>query len=264
MPDPFGPVSAIRSGPRAMSSASGSAASAFSPCPSPCPSPFSSRSRSPSSRTASAGRHGSHEPSRPRTVSTVRPAGTAVPGSEILMASSSRTASSASASRVRASATRSAWTSRDRPALSSAARLRALATIVGMLPEAASFRPCRSRPACLVWLSVTARGAAPDVGVGRADRAPGGGLLDLEHVLVGGQVPAVQAQRVAVVVAAQVRDLVHQGEQFAVVAHDQHDTGPGLDRRVEPPPRRQVEVVGRLVEQQHRRASQEQRRSARS
>ena len=34
--------------------------------------------------TGGTGRHGSHAPSSPRTLSTVRPAGTAVPGSAIL------------------------------------------------------------------------------------------------------------------------------------------------------------------------------------
>ena len=59
-------------------------------------------------------------------------------------------------------------------------------------------------------------------------------------------------------VAAQVRDLVHPPEQFPVVADDQHDPGPRLDRRVQPPARVPVQVVGRLVEDQDGRPPQEQ------
>ena len=129
LPAPFGPVSAIRSGPRTMSSAIASA----------------------SASSAGGVRHGIHGRSSPRTRSTVRPTGTAVPGSEIAMASSSRTASSASASRVWASAIRASAVSRDRPALSWAERWRAPAAACGSEPDAESCLPCRSRRACLVW-----------------------------------------------------------------------------------------------------------------
>ncbi len=144
LPAPFGPVSAIRSGPRMTSSPSGPVSAIASASP---------RELTSTGELTSIGgvRHGIHGRSSPRTRSTVRPAGTAVPGSEIAMASSSRTASSASASRAWASAIRASWMSRDRPAVSWAERWRAPAAACGSEPDAESCLPCRSRRACLVW-----------------------------------------------------------------------------------------------------------------
>ena len=96
---------------------------------------------------------------------------------------------------------------------------------------------------------------AADVGGGRGDRALRRRLLGREKLLVCGQVAAVHPD----VPARQVRDLIHQPEQFAVVADDHHHAGPGRDRLVQPPARVQVEVVGRLVEQHDVRPPQEQR-----
>ncbi len=46
-------------------------------------------------------------------------------------------------------------------------------------------------------------------------------------------------------------DLVHAVEQRPVVADHQQATAPAFEHRVEPVPGVEVEVVGRLVEQQH-------------
>lgn len=62
-------------------------------------------------------------------------------GSEIRITASSLTADSASDNRSLAACRRSACSSPDLPALSSACRFIAPATILGMLPEAASLRP---------------------------------------------------------------------------------------------------------------------------
>ena len=59
--------------------------------------------------------------------------------------------------------------------------------------------------------------------------------------------------------SGQVGDLIHQPEQFAVVADDHHHPGPGRDRVVQPPARVQIQVVGRLVQQHDVRPPQEQR-----
>ena len=94
-----------------------------------------------------------------------------------------------------------------------------------------------------------------DLGGGRGDGALGGGLFGREQLLVRVQVAAVGAD----LPAGQVGDLVHQAEQFAVVADDHHHPGPGCHRVVQPLARVQVQVVGRLVQQQDVRAAQEQR-----
>ena len=94
-----------------------------------------------------------------------------------------------------------------------------------------------------------------DVCGGRGDRALRRRLLGREQLLVGVQVAAVHAD----LAAGQVGDLVHQAEQLAVVADDHHHPGPGRDRVVQPLARVQVQVVGRLVQQQDVRAAQEQR-----
>ena len=83
-----------------------------------------------------------------------------------------------------------------------------------------------------------------DLGGGRGDRALGGGVFGREEILVRLQVAAVDAD----LPAGQVGDLVHQAEQFAVVADDHHHLGPGRHRVVQPFPRVQVQVVGRLVQ----------------
>ena len=95
----------------------------------------------------------------------------------------------------------------------------------------------------------------PDVRGGRGNRALRRRLLGREQLLVGVQVAAVHAD----LAAGQVGDLVHQGEQLAVVADDHHHPGPRRHRVVQPLARVQVQVVGRLVQQQDVRAAQEQR-----
>ena len=245
MPAPFGPVRAIRSGPRTMSSASVDTEGA-------------------SSVEGAAGVPGAGDvgdagcqrvPSRPVTVSTVRPAGTAVPGRSTRISASSRTACSASSSRPRAASSRSECSPRDRPAVSCAARLRAYATILGRPPEAATLRPIRSRLACLTCASTRSRCSRLTSAAAAVTRAPGRRLLRCEQLLVRVQVAAVHAD----LAAGQVGDLVHQGEQLAVVADDHHHPGPGRHRVVQPLARVQVQVVGRLVQQQDVRAAQEQR-----
>ena len=67
-----------------------------------------------------------------------------------------------------------------------------------------------------------------DLGGGGGDGALGGGLFGREELLVGVQVAAVDAD----LPAGQIGDLVHQPEQFAVVADDHHHPGPGRDRVV--------------------------------
>ena len=94
-----------------------------------------------------------------------------------------------------------------------------------------------------------------DLGGGRGDGALGGGLFGREQCLVRVQVAAVGAD----LPAGQVGDLVHQAEQFAVVADDHHHPGPGCHRVVQPLARVQVQVVGRLVQQQDVGPAQEQR-----
>ena len=59
--------------------------------------------------------------------------------------------------------------------------------------------------------------------------------------------------------AGQVGDLIHQREQFAIMADDHHHPGPRRDRVVQPLARIQVEVVGGLVQQHDVRPPQEQR-----
>ena len=95
----------------------------------------------------------------------------------------------------------------------------------------------------------------PDVRGGRGNRALRRRLLGREQLLVRVQVAAVHAD----LAAGQVGDLVHQGEQLAVVADDHHHPGPRRHRVVQPLARVQVQVVGRLVQQQDVRAAQEQR-----
>jgi hypothetical protein len=83
-------------------------------------------------------------------------------------------------------------------------------------------------------------------------------LLGGDRLLVGGQVPAVPADRTV----AELGDLVDQVQQRAVVADDHHHARPGGHGVVEAPPRCQVEVVGRLVQQQHVRSPKELRGQA--
>jgi hypothetical protein len=91
------------------------------------------------------------------------------------------------------------------------------------------------------------------VGGGGADQPPGRLLLDRHRLLIRGQVAAVPAQGAV----AEVGDLVDQLQQGAVVADDHHDPRPGRDRVVEAAAGVQVQVVGRLVQQQHVGAAQE-------
>ena len=116
--------------------------------------------------------------------------------------------------------------------------------------------PAHAVPAGLLDLGVDQVAVlAANVGGGRGDGSFRGGLFGGEQFEVGFHVPAVEADPTA----GQVGDLVDPVEQFAVVADDDHDPGPGGDGVVEPSAGVQVEVVGRLVEQQDVRAAQEQR-----
>ena len=86
-----------------------------------------------------------------------------------------------------------------------------------------------------------------DVAFGIAHGGPRGLLLLGDDPLVFGVVATESPQ----VTDAQFRDLVHAVEQFEVVADHQDGAGESGDGGVEPLPSRTVEVVGRLVEQQH-------------
>ena len=96
---------------------------------------------------------------------------------------------------------------------------------------------------------------AADVGGGRGDGPFRRRLLGREKLGVGGQVAAVHADSAP----GQVSDLIHQPEQFAVMADDHDHPGPGRDRVVQALTRVQVEVVGGLVQQHDVRPPQEQR-----
>ena len=93
-------------------------------------------------------------------------------------------------------------------------------------------------------------------------RASGGHRL-LRRRLLGGDL--VDVRRVTAAVPpdpalAQVADPVHALEQLAVVADHEHRPAPGVDDVVQALPRAGVEVVGRLVEEQHVRPVQQQPR----
>ncbi len=93
------------------------------------------------------------------------------------------------------------------------------------------------------------------IGLGDPDHPLGRLLLHGERLLVGREVAAVPGDRAG----TQVGDLVDPVQQLAVVAdHDQH-TRPGLDGRVQPLAGVHVEVVGRLVQEQHVGPVQQQR-----
>ncbi len=94
-----------------------------------------------------------------------------------------------------------------------------------------------------------------EVGLGDAHHALGRLLFDLQGILVVGVVAAVPGD----LPGAEIGDLVDEVQQFPVVTDDDHHTRPGLDGRVQPPARVQVEVVGRLVQQQHIGPAQQQR-----
>ena len=73
-------------------------------------------------------------------------------------------------------------------------------------------------------------------------------LLRLLHrLLVHGEIASVEQHFAAI----QLGDAVHPVEQHAVVADQQQASRVVVERVVEPVPRVDVEVVGRLVEQQH-------------
>lgn len=97
------------------------------------------------------------------------------------------------------------------------------------------------------------------VGVGGAQHPPGGLLLGREGLLVGGPAAPVPADRAR----PQFGDAVDPLKQVPVVADDDQDPGaPGVDGVVEPAAGEQVQVVGRLVEEEDVRAFQEQRGQA--
>ncbi len=97
-----------------------------------------------------------------------------------------------------------------------------------------------------------------EVRLGHAHHALGRLLLDREGLLVVGVVAAVPGD----LPGAQVGDLVDEFQQFTVVTDDDHHARPGLHGRVQPPARVQVEVVGRLVQQQHVGPAKQQRGQA--
>lgn len=94
-----------------------------------------------------------------------------------------------------------------------------------------------------------------DVGLGGPHHPLGRLLLHGQRLLVRREVAAVPGHLAVV----QIRDLVDPVEEFTVVAHHDHHAGPGRDRVVEPPTGPQIQVVGRLVEQQDVGAAQQQR-----
>ena len=166
-------------------------------------------------------------PSRPVRVSTVRPGGTAVPGRSTRISASSLTACSASSSRSRA-----AWSRSD--AARGAARghlrraLAGVATIRGMLPVAASFRPAIAAgqlDLCLGELALFPAQSA-SAAVTRAPPRPARPRAAPRR--------RPGCRRTCDLTAAQVGDLVDEFEQFAVVADDHQHAGPGRDGVVEP------------------------------
>ncbi len=96
-------------------------------------------------------------------------------------------------------------------------------------------------------LGLDAVGPLPaHVGAGRDHRLLGGGLLGRHLLGVRREAAAVPAHRAV----AQLADPLHPLEELAVVADDEQGARPGAEHVVEPRPRRGVEVVGRLVEEQ--------------
>lgn len=93
------------------------------------------------------------------------------------------------------------------------------------------------------------------IGLRDAHHARGRLLFHGERLLVRGQCPAVPVD----LAVPQIGDLIDALQEFTVVTDHDHHTGPGVDRRVKPLPGVPVEVVGRLVQQQHVRPAQQQR-----
>ncbi len=92
---------------------------------------------------------------------------------------------------------------------------------------------------------------------------PGSGHRPLRGVLLGADLLGVRAEPAAVpphLPVPEVADPVHPLEQLAVVADEQKRARPGAEDVMEPGPGRAVEVVGRLIEEQHVRPEQEQPR----
>ena len=177
----------------------------------------------------------------------MRPAGTLVPGRSSTIAASSRSARPASSSRARPRSTRLACTS-------SALARRLLRVALhapgddlrqaGVLEVARrGARPPRGPFAGLLQLPLLALqlllGVA-DVSSRRPARA------SLHGLLVHGEIAAVEQHFAAI----QLGDAVHPVEQHAVVADQQQASRIVVQHVVEPVPRVEVEVVGRLVEQQ--------------
>lgn len=97
---------------------------------------------------------------------------------------------------------------------------------------------------------------APYVGLGGAQHPPGGLLLGGECLLIGGPASPVPAHRTR----SQLGDAVYPLQQVPVVADDDQDAGaPGVDGVVEPAAGEQVQVVGRLVQEQDVGAFEQQR-----
>jgi hypothetical protein len=96
------------------------------------------------------------------------------------------------------------------------------------------------------------------VGLRGPDRALGGLLFHGHRRLVRAEVAAVPAH----LARPQLADLVHHLQQFPVVADEDDCPAPRIDGLVQPLPRHQVQVVRRLVKQQHAGAAQELRGQA--
>src|SRR5262249_32900241 len=144
-----------------------------------------------SSLGAAVSCHGAHGAPSPRTVSTVRPAGTAVPGSEILIDESSRSASSASASRSFASAMRASATSPLSPRARRRGAWGAAGAARGTGARGGARAPPPPPPPLLALCPAQAALPPPHVRLSRGDRAQRRHPLGREHRLVRLQVPAV-------------------------------------------------------------------------
>ena len=217
-PTPLSPTSAIRSGPRRCSVTCG-----------PC------------SSTTSSSR------------ATRRRGGTPDSGSSSRISASSPTASRAPASRSRASSRRASCRSRCLPAVTSARRFRPPTRILGMPPPAALVRPARALRASLVSVSTRSRSSRRSSPAAAWTARVGGGLLHGHGRLVGAEVATVGAERPR----PQLGDGVDVVEQLPVVADHHQRALPTGDDVEQSSPGAPIEVVGRLIEEEHVRLGQQ-------